>query len=387
MSGGMRQYVGMAVAGTLLLAAGFGLYWVLDMGRGRHRIDAPVLTADATPVKVAPTPERTPYRRSRRVAGARPDRRHESTEPRPNACLALTRPRRRTRCALSATRQSTTAGEDRDTEGGLANRKVRTVTVRPDGTIVSGDDAVAGAEELPVDRPNVPDVPGATTRPSICWATAAVPSSDPIAAAIDTATATPADRCTDSHDADTLVGRFRLTIGGFLDDTKVADPTPAHQPDYAALAVSLLAVDNRDAAGRDHRQTVGPTDLLAATPAAGRGGVRRACPARSAYVQLTSSPARPMPSPIAHARRPLWQSVRRQQADRPARRPRPEGHLVPRPPAGLLARGSHADLRQHQGQRRRLLRDRRLSRLSAALFCAMGPSAAEISAFAGGDFV
>ncbi len=46
-----------------------------------------------------------------------------------------------------------------DTEGGLASRKVRTVTDRPDGTIVSGDDAVAGAEELPVDRPNVLAVP------------------------------------------------------------------------------------------------------------------------------------------------------------------------------------------------------------------------------------
>ncbi len=54
-SGGMRQYVGMAVAGTLLLAAGFGLYWVLGMGRGTDA-DAPVLTADATPVKEVPPP-------------------------------------------------------------------------------------------------------------------------------------------------------------------------------------------------------------------------------------------------------------------------------------------------------------------------------------------
>jgi hypothetical protein len=48
-------------------------------------------------------------------------------------------------------------------EEGLANRKVRTVTVRPDGTIVSGDDSVAGSAILPVDRPNVPAVPGAET--------------------------------------------------------------------------------------------------------------------------------------------------------------------------------------------------------------------------------
>lgn len=45
------------------------------------------------------------------------------------------------------------------TENGLANRRVRTVTVRPDGTIVSGDDLVAGSEALPVDRPEVPALP------------------------------------------------------------------------------------------------------------------------------------------------------------------------------------------------------------------------------------
>ena len=56
-AGGMRQYVGIAVAGTLLLAAGLGLYWVLNMGKGTTPAAAPVLTADQTPVKVAPAPE------------------------------------------------------------------------------------------------------------------------------------------------------------------------------------------------------------------------------------------------------------------------------------------------------------------------------------------
>ena len=42
---------------------------------------------------------------------------------------------------------------------GLANRKVRTVTVRPDGTIVSSDDSVAGAAKLPVDRLRFSDSP------------------------------------------------------------------------------------------------------------------------------------------------------------------------------------------------------------------------------------
>ncbi len=79
---------------------------------------------------------------------------------------------------------------------GLVNRKVRTVTVRPDGTIVSGDESLAGAAILPVDRPDVPDVPGANfstpemvanvdaaataTVPDIAPATPATPTTPPV---------------------------------------------------------------------------------------------------------------------------------------------------------------------------------------------------------------
>ena len=83
----MRQYVGMAVAGTLLLAAGLGLYWVLNMGRANTLAtgdDAPQLTADATPVKEVPptpAPRRRPRPRVRRClsrwAAPRPSRRAE----------------------------------------------------------------------------------------------------------------------------------------------------------------------------------------------------------------------------------------------------------------------------------------------------------------------
>lgn len=45
------------------------------------------------------------------------------------------------------------------TSNGLTNRKVKTVTVLSDGTIVSGDESSAGAEQLPSDvRPDVPQV-------------------------------------------------------------------------------------------------------------------------------------------------------------------------------------------------------------------------------------
>jgi hypothetical protein len=47
-------------------------------------------------------------------------------------------------------------------ETALANRPVRTVTVRPDGTIVQATDSVAGSNVLPVERPDVPAVPNST---------------------------------------------------------------------------------------------------------------------------------------------------------------------------------------------------------------------------------
>lgn len=160
--GGMRQYVGIAVAGTLLLASGFGLYWVLGMNRD-DPADAPLLTADAAPAKVEPvTPVTTSEPASGSVvfdeidgvadAGA-PDEtlvsRDETAGETPAEVARVVTP---------------TVEDDGDTvvaESGLANRKVRTVTVRPDGTIVASDDSVAGTSELPVDRPNVPEIEGA----------------------------------------------------------------------------------------------------------------------------------------------------------------------------------------------------------------------------------
>ena len=151
-SGGVRQYVGMAVAGTLLLAAGLGLYWVLNMGRtSTSGAGAPQLTADVTPVKVKPAAATKPVTdtaKSPVLAKMDGASQAPSTEQLATADTA----------ANDVTRDVTPPAGD-DSESGLANRKVRTVTVRPDGTIVSGDDAVAGGEALPVDRPNVPAVP------------------------------------------------------------------------------------------------------------------------------------------------------------------------------------------------------------------------------------
>ena len=259
LAGGMRQYVGLAVAGTLLLAAGFGLYWVLGMGRGSDS-DAPVLTADATPVKETPpataatveTPSSVVFNEMDGVATDG----EEQLVPRDDA---------ETSVADVARTVGLEEGEGA-TEGGLANRKVRTVTVRPDGTIVSGDEAVAGGEELPLDRPSVPDLPGPDVQPSDLLA--AVPSAelaDPIAAAI-AETTVPAV-ATETATAATTTGTPPVI------DASIVAPMPMPRPvDRASLARAATPVDNLPL-----------VDLVAEAPAAAvsPGGA-------NAYVQLSS---------------------------------------------------------------------------------------------------
>ncbi|MDB5562855.1 MAG: hypothetical protein JWN11_2273 [Hyphomicrobiales bacterium] len=139
-----------AVAGTLLLAAGFGIYWYV--GTVHTTGPAPVLTADTTPAKQAPAAAPKPAVDAPRspvldqIDGVKPPNGSEQLVSRDQAQGA-----------------TPTAPTDPTTEAGLANRKVRTVTVRPDGSIVSGEDSVAGSQVLPVDRPNVPSVPGQPT--------------------------------------------------------------------------------------------------------------------------------------------------------------------------------------------------------------------------------
>ncbi|MBU1335366.1 MAG: SPOR domain-containing protein [Alphaproteobacteria bacterium] len=145
-----RAFAGPLVAITLLLAAGFGLYWVL--GLGSEPGPAPLLTADASPVKETPAaqPEAAAAQQSvvfNEIDGVVPGAEEQLVS--------------RDQADVNEVTQIPAATDL--SEEGLANRKVRTVTVRPDGTIVSGDDSVAGSTILPVDRPNVPAVPGAAT--------------------------------------------------------------------------------------------------------------------------------------------------------------------------------------------------------------------------------
>ncbi|MEQ1771346.1 MAG: SPOR domain-containing protein, partial [Devosia sp.] len=283
MSGGMRQYVGMAIAGTLLLAAGLGLYWVLNMGRSGAGTDAPVLTADATPVKVAPVPEvqaedATPASPVlQQLDGA-------STEP---SVEQLVSTDETTGQDVARVVGAETAAPADESEGGLANRKVRTVTVRPDGTIVSGEDSVAGAEELPVDRPNVPELPGATENvdllgadgTALATADAAVTAAEPLAS-IDTGTV-PVNTAA-------LDGTAAVATGGILDPSKVA-PKPAGPPNRSAMLAAFQATTTAPAplaAADENTQDLFATDATpaAAAPVTNSGG-------GGAYVQLASSPS------------------------------------------------------------------------------------------------
>ncbi|HUH76884.1 MAG TPA: SPOR domain-containing protein, partial [Devosia sp.] len=142
-----RAVAGPLVALLLLGAAGGGLYWAL--GINGEDGPAPLLTADATPIKE--TPEAQPESpNSQSIIFNEMD----GVTPGENEQLVS---RDQTNLSEMANIPTPDVSEE-----GLANRKVRTVTVRPDGTIVSSAEGVAGSSILPVDRPNVPVVPGAT---------------------------------------------------------------------------------------------------------------------------------------------------------------------------------------------------------------------------------
>ena len=263
MAGGMRQYVGMAVAGTLLLAAGFGLYWVIGMGRGNDG-EAPVLKADATPVKETP-----PATATTDTQGSVVFNEMDGVKTDPNEQLVS----RDSTADTPVADVARTVGTDGDaaSESELANRKVRTVTVRPDGTIVNGDEAVAGNEELPVDRPNVPDLPGGDVQPSELLAS--VPTNDTPAAAT---------QATTNASANGLSASYTPNPNAVIDPNIVA-PVPMARP---ADRSTLGGGSNAKVAVA---APAAPVDLLPTTDAAPTAAATVSSGGGS-YVQLSSQP-------------------------------------------------------------------------------------------------
>ncbi|MDB5505934.1 MAG: hypothetical protein JWR75_572 [Devosia sp.] len=147
----IRSIVGPAIALFMLVVAGLGLYWVLGSNSGTGGAAAPVLTGDATPVK-----EAAPVA----VADAA-DQRSAVFDELDGVTVAEGGETLVSRDQSDNVEVAAITPPEAE-EATLTQRKVRTVTVRPDGTIISGDDAVAGTEALPVDRPLVPEIAGSS---------------------------------------------------------------------------------------------------------------------------------------------------------------------------------------------------------------------------------
>lgn len=147
---GMRRSVAGPLVATLMLAvAAVGLYAVLGLGGQSDDGPAPLLAADANPIKDIPEPATEPSAATQSVVF------NEISGVDRGADEQIV-----SRDQSDVEEVAQVASSDLSQDG-LVNRKVRTVTVRPDGTIVSGNDSLAGSAMLPVDRPQVPDVPGA----------------------------------------------------------------------------------------------------------------------------------------------------------------------------------------------------------------------------------
>ena len=148
----MGGILGPSLAGIVLLALGGGIYWYFGTDRNQNA-DVPVLSANNEPQKIASNTSGEEASQS-----AVFDKISGESQANDNERLV--------------SRDETNSGNENQvnrvipidsvTQTGLANRRVRTVTVRPDGTIVNGDSARSGSEILPVDRPNVPQLPQGT---------------------------------------------------------------------------------------------------------------------------------------------------------------------------------------------------------------------------------
>jgi hypothetical protein len=287
-SGGLRQYIGMAVAGTLLLAAGLGLYWVLNMGRaGTTGANAPQLTADATPVKAKPVvTQAPPTDAAKSPVLAKLD--GASAAPSSEQLVSTEQP--------TDVSRDVTPVADADNESGLANRKVRTVTVRPDGTIVSGDDALAGGEALPIERPNVPSVPSTEATNLLGNDAAATDTTDPLVPDDTASAASPTlAPLAPGAGTDTQVAEVQPVI-----DPNAIAPVPMSFPVRAAARTAAPQPTNTSVNALTGAATPnGQIDLLGGSDPAPAPQVAVADPVpvasgdsgAVAYVQLSSQPS------------------------------------------------------------------------------------------------
>ncbi len=268
-----RAIAGPLVAVTLLVVAGVGLYWVLGQGSAPTG-PAPLIVADTAAVKETPAPSDTTPEQSvvfNEISGVDTGSQEQIVSRDQTDIETVSQ-------IASAGTMGTdpTSGVTDPNQDGLVNRKVRTVTVRPDGTIVTGDDSVAGTAMLPVDRPNVPEVPGADFSTPDLIASAS-------AEAETAAAATPAASAGPVVEAGANVAVADAT-GAVLPGRSVT--IPRQRPDnFQQLAATALATTQAAPAPATPAATPAPvaeTVQQPAAPVAASGGTA------ASYVQMSS---------------------------------------------------------------------------------------------------
>lgn len=265
-----RSLAGPVVATLLLAVAAVGLYTVLGLGSGTPEGPAPLVAADTTPTKEVPEPAPAADAASQSVVF------NEISGVDTGAEEQIVS---RDQSDVEAVTQVATAEAN---EEGLVNRKVRTVTVRPDGTIVSGSDSLAGSAMLPVDRPTVPEVPGADfSTPdlianAIANAPAAVPEPAPAAAAPTVVPVVPGSTVP-------VVDLTGTPVGGKTAPVPLVRPT--NFTPQAAVTAPIAAASAPAVATAPAPTLPTPTPAVAQPQPAATASAGNSAPA---YVQLSS---------------------------------------------------------------------------------------------------
>jgi hypothetical protein len=271
-----RAVAGPLVAVGLLAAAGFGLYWVLGQN-GSPTGPAPLLVADESAVKSVPDPVESTTQQSvvfNEISGGG-NVADEQIVPRDQADQDALSEVANTGLGPMVSDDGTGIDPNQD---GLVNRKVRTVTVRPDGTIISSTGGMAGSTILPVERPNVPEVPGAdTSTPDLIASTIAAAEDATPAAPAAEATPVPAVPVVEPGAVVPVVDASGAALAGRTVTIPMQRPA-----DFAQMAAGALSASAVPASGGNGTLTA----PAAAQPAA--SAVNTATGGASAYVQLAS---------------------------------------------------------------------------------------------------
>lgn len=153
-----------AIGLVAVLVLGGAGYWLFGRGNAPTG-EAPVLASNTEGAKVAANTKSTTDDGQQSVVFSELEK-GKQTAPANEQLVSRDQSTTASGNATDTIRQVGEAAPDTATTNettGLTNRKVRTVTVKPDGTIVSDDESLAGNQVLPVTRPNVPDIPGSDT--------------------------------------------------------------------------------------------------------------------------------------------------------------------------------------------------------------------------------